>query len=119
MTPTIHADPPPLYADESGTLRVGTSRVVLDVLVREYREGADPERIARAYPTLKMADIYAAIAYYLRNQEELDAYLSTRKEEAARLRQEIEGKQAGQPDLREKLESRRAQQEPNHASPRG
>ncbi len=119
MTPAIQTAPPPLHADETGTLRVGTSQVVLDVLVREYQEGADPESIVRAYPTLGLADVYAAIAYYLRHKDELDAYLRARREEAARLRQEIEARQAGQPGLREKLESRRDRQEQDHAAPCG
>ncbi len=116
MTPTIHADPPPIRPDETGTLRVGDSRVVLEVLVREYQDGADPESIARAYPTLAVADVYAAIGYYLRHRTELDEYLRWRKEGATKLRQEIESQQPGTPDLRKKLEARRAQQEQDRAA---
>jgi uncharacterized protein (DUF433 family) len=119
MTPTIWTDPAPLRADESGTLRVGNSRITLDVLVREYEEGADPEGIVRGYSTLTLAEVYGAIAYYLRHKAELDEYLRVRREEAARLRQEIEASQAGRPNLRETLEARRARQEQDHASPCG
>jgi uncharacterized protein (DUF433 family) len=119
MTPTIQTDPVPLRTDETGTLRVGNSRITLDVLVREYEEGADPEGIVRGYPTLNLADVYGAIAYYLRHKAELDEYLRRRREEATRLRQEIEAAQAGSPNLRATLEARRARQEQDHASPSG
>ena len=39
-TPTnglpIHADPPPLRVDEGGVVRVGGSRVSLDLVVEQY-----------------------------------------------------------------------------------
>jgi hypothetical protein len=92
---------------------------LLDVLIREYENGADPESIVRAYPTLKLADVYAAIAYYLRHQGEMNDYLRKRRAEAAELRREIEERQAGRPALRAKLEARRTQQEQDHAAPCG
>jgi uncharacterized protein (DUF433 family) len=119
MVPAIHTDPPPFRADDSGTLRVGESRVTLDTLVHEYEGGADPEAIARSYPTLAPADVYAAIAYYLHHKAELDDYLRRRREEAAALRTEIEAEQAGRPSLRAKLEARQNRKEPDHAAPRG
>jgi uncharacterized protein (DUF433 family) len=118
MTPALHADPVPLRADETGTIRVGDSQVVLDVLVREYNDGADAESIANAYPTLKLGDVYAAIAYYLRHKSELDQYLQRRRQQAAELRCEIEARQDSHRALRAKLAARRAQQEQDHAAPR-
>ena len=41
-----------------------------------------PDAIAQRYPTATLADIYAVIAYYLRHQEDLDAYLDTREQQA-------------------------------------
>jgi hypothetical protein len=37
-----------------------------------------------------LTDVYAVIAYYLANREEVDAYLKERDEVANRIRQEIE-----------------------------
>jgi len=116
MPPILQADPPPLRVDETGTIRIGESQILLEVIVREYEEGADPESIASAYPPLQVAEVYAAIAYYLRHRSELDAYLRRREEQAAKLRQEIEARHKGRADLRRRLEARRAQQEPGHAS---
>jgi uncharacterized protein (DUF433 family) len=113
---TIHTEPVPLRADEYGVIRVGESQVILDIVIREFNNGADPEGIVHGYPTLNLADTYAAIAYYLRHRGEVDAYLEARKEEAERLRQEIEAKQPERTELRAKLLARKARVEPEHAS---
>jgi uncharacterized protein (DUF433 family) len=68
-TETIHL---PLKTREGGAYRVGDSRVALDVVIGEYPKGADAESIARAYPTLQLADVYAVIAFYLQNRAEVD-----------------------------------------------
>jgi uncharacterized protein (DUF433 family) len=117
MPLTIHTDPVPLGTDEHGVIRVGDSRVVLEVVIRAFHSGADPEGIVHGYPTLELADVYAVIAYYLRHRQEVDEYLHARREEAERLRQEIEAKQPGRAELRAKLLARKAQMEREHASP--
>jgi uncharacterized protein (DUF433 family) len=119
MTPTIEAEPVPLRADERGALRVGDSRVTLDVLINEYEEGADPEGIVNSFPTLRLADVYAVIAYYLRHKETVDDYLRKRQVEAAALRREIESCQPNKAELRAKLMARRDRQENGHASAGG
>jgi uncharacterized protein (DUF433 family) len=114
---TIHTDPVPFRTDESGVTRVGDSQVLLDVVIREFNKGADPEGIARGYSTLRLADVYAVIAYYLQHRSEVDEYLQARQEAAARLRQEIEAKQPGWTEVRAELLARKAQMELEHASP--
>lgn len=109
MNLPIQADLVPLRADERGAVRVGDSRVLLDTLIHEYENGADPEGIVNAYPTLNLADVYAVIAYYLRHQDEVNKYLQKRRAEAAELRREIESHQPGNADLRAKLLARRNQ----------
>jgi uncharacterized protein (DUF433 family) len=105
MTLPIEADPVPLRAAEGGALRVGDSRVTLDVLIHEYEDGADPEGIVHAYAALRLADVYAVIAYYLQHKDEVNAYLRRREAEAAELRREIEAAQ-GPSDLRARLLAR-------------
>jgi len=114
----IQTDPVPLRVDEYGVIRVGDSQVLLDIVVREFNNGAYPEAIVHGYSTLKLADVYDVIAYYLRHREEVDAYLRARREEAQKLREEIEAKQPGRAELRAKLLARKAQMELEHASPR-
>jgi uncharacterized protein (DUF433 family) len=115
MALTIQTDPIPLRVDEHGVIRVGDSQVLLDIVIREFNNGAEPEAIAQGYPTLHLADVYGVIAYYLRHRKEIDDYVQGRREEAEKLRQEIEAKQPNRAELRAKLLARKAQIE--HASP--
>jgi uncharacterized protein (DUF433 family) len=117
MALTIHTDPTPLRVDEHGVMRVGDSQVLLDVVIREFNNGAEPEAIAQGFPTLDLADVYGVIAYYLRHSKDVDDYLHTRRHEAEKLRQEIEAKQPSRVELRAKLLVRKAQMELAHASP--
>src|SRR4051794_1546470 len=86
----LHADRPPLRVDEGDVVRVGNSRISLDLLVEQYENGMTPEDMVGAYETLVLADVYAVIAYYLRHRDEVRAYLKRRAEEAAALRAKIE-----------------------------
>ena len=109
MAIIIQSEAPPLRQDTSGALRVGASRVLVELVIRAFQDGATPEAIAQRYPTATLADIYAVIAYYLRHQDDLDAYLKQRQAEAEELRREIEAR--FKPDgLRERLLARRARQ---------
>jgi len=86
----LHAERPPLRVDEGGAVRVGKSRVNLDLVVEQYENGMRPEDMVRVYDTLGLADVYAVIAFYLRHRDEVRAYLKRRAEEAESLRAKIE-----------------------------
>src|SRR6516165_1489892 len=75
----LPAEPPPLRVEEGGAVRVGTSRVSLDLVVEQYENGMTPEDLVRAYDTLDLADVHAVIAYYLRHREAVRAYQSDEK----------------------------------------
>jgi len=75
---------------EGGTVRVGKTRVSIDLVVAQYENGMTPEEMVRAYDTLELADVHAVIAYYLRHRDEVRAYLKRRAEEAEALRGKIE-----------------------------
>jgi uncharacterized protein (DUF433 family) len=79
----------PLKVDKSGVVRVGGTRVTLDTVVIAFKEGATAEEIMQQYPTLKLGDIYYAIAYYLDHQPEVEEYLRQREEHADRVRRYI------------------------------
>lgn len=113
---TIQPISVPLRTDEYGVIRMGDSQVVFDLVIRAFNNGADPESIVHGYPTLTLADVYAAIAYYLRHRKEVDEYLLARRGEAELLRQEIEAKQPDRAELRAKLLARKARMELEHAS---
>ena len=55
----IHAEPPPLRVAEGNVVRVGNSRVRLDLIVAQYENGMTAEDLARAYDTLELADVHA------------------------------------------------------------
>ena len=51
------------------------SRISLDSIVYNWREGLSAEEIRDNFPTLKLVEVYAAITYYLEHQAEIDHYL--------------------------------------------
>jgi uncharacterized protein (DUF433 family) len=111
---TFESELPPLRLDEGGAVRVGDTRVTLDLVVSQYENGATPEELVRAYDVLTLADVYGTIGYYLRHKSRIQEYLKQREAEAGRLRTVIE---AARPTLtREVLEARRAAPESNHAA---
>lgn len=87
-------DPPtmtiPLKMDEQGAIRISGTRITLDTVIARHHQGDSPEAIHEGFDILPVNDIYAVIAYYLANRDELDAYLQRRAEEADRIRQEAE-----------------------------
>ena len=92
MSMAIQTDPVPLKMDEDGTIRVGGTRMTLDLIIAEHQAGASPEQIAADYDTLSLGDVYAAITYYLHHRAEIDAYLEQRRRALGSLRREIEDK---------------------------
>ena len=47
----------------------------LDSLVFLFREGVSAESIVDSYPALSLEQVHGALAFYLGNQKEIDAYL--------------------------------------------
>lgn len=105
MLPATAVEPVPLKTDAEGVIRVGGTRVTLDTVLAAYRKGDTPEQIAQDYPTLQVADIYAVIAYYLRHQGEITAYLQAREQQAEAVRRKFQALFPSE-GLREKLQKR-------------
>ena len=82
----------PLVFDEHGVARIKGTRVTLDSLVTAFRLGSTPEEIVLQYPTLDLADVYAVIAYYLRDAETVDSYLAESEARRAEVRRENEAR---------------------------
>jgi uncharacterized protein (DUF433 family) len=59
-----------------GVYRVGDTRVSLDSLVYLFREGMSVESMVESYPALSLEQVHGALAFYLANQREIDAYLA-------------------------------------------
>ena len=79
----------PLRTDEHGRVRVGDTRVLLELVIYAFKEGETAEGIVDMYSTLKLADVYAVIAYYLTHRAEVDTYVEKSKKEADRIEQEV------------------------------
>ena len=90
MSLTPEAQPVPLQESEGGVIRVGGTRVTLDTVVTAFLIGSTPEEIVIGYPSLTLEDIYATIAYYLRNRAVVDAYLAERTSARTAAQAEVE-----------------------------
>jgi uncharacterized protein (DUF433 family) len=90
MTLTISAESIPVVLDADGVARIGGTRVTLDAVVAAFVEGATAEEMAHQYPSLRLADIYSVIAYYLRRREDVEAYLQARQKQATVVRAQNE-----------------------------
>lgn len=99
-------NPPPLRTDADGVVRIGGTRVPLETVVSAFDEGAAAEEIALRFPTLDLSDVYATIAYLLQHRPEVDEYLAGRREEAQRVREEVE-RRFDTSELRRRLLARR------------
>lgn len=82
----------PLREDKDGTIRVGDTRVTLDVVITAFQQGHTAETIVDKFLALNLADVYVVLAYYLNHQKEVDRYMASRQEQAERLQEEIEAR---------------------------
>lgn len=107
MAFSAQAESPPLREDASGALRVGSSRVLLEMVIWAFQDGETPESIVQQFPTLSLPDTYAVIAYYLRHGPDVDAYLDRREQKADEVRRQIEHTQGDMSGIRARLQARR------------
>jgi uncharacterized protein (DUF433 family) len=83
-----------------GAYYVASTRISLDSIVHAFRRGESAETICQNFELLHLEEVYGAIAYYLANQADIDAYLIRQNEKWA------EGKRNAEPlpdGLRERL----------------
>jgi len=71
-----------------GRPRIAGTGVTVRRIAGWYKLGFGPEEIAKKYSHLSLAQVYAALAYYHANREEIDADLAAEDEEAERLERE-------------------------------
>lgn len=95
-----------------GNYYVAGTRVSLDSLIHAFRRGESPETICQNFEILQLEEVYGAIAYYLGNQAELDAYLLRQGDKWAEGRRNSQSLPA---NLRERL--LRARDEMHSSSP--
>lgn len=98
----------PLTRWADGSIRLGNTRVLLEIVISAFNEGSTPEEIVINYPTLKLAEVYGTITYYLANRDQIDTYIAQRAVEADQLWATIEADE-NQKNLREKLLTKRSE----------
>ncbi|GET41323.1 DUF433 domain-containing protein [Microseira wollei] len=86
----------PLRQDEKAAIRVGNSRVLLEMVIRAFQDGASAESIVQRYSSLSLSDVYLTIGYYLRHRDLVEAYLNQRQQLAESIRQRLS---SVQPDI--------------------
>ncbi len=95
MTLAVVAEPAPLKTNADGVVRVGNTRVTLDTVIAVFKQGTTAEEIVYRYPSLRLADVYATIGFYLNHQQEVEMYLQQRQQQAQEIRQMNEARAAG------------------------
>ena len=89
---------------ENGFYFVG-SRVPVDRIIWDYRNGEDPGTIQSHYPTVSVEQVNGAIAFYQNHKEELEQAM----EERRRAEDAYTATHPNPPDIEEKLERTRQQ----------
>lgn len=106
MNLTITIEPTPLVVSADDVVLVRGTRVPLDTIVLEFKQGATAEEIAEQYSSLDLADVYAVISYYLRHQSDVEIYLQQRQKLAQEVRTENERRFPSK-ELRDRLLAQR------------
>ena len=102
----------PLRVTEDGTIRISDSRVSLDSVLHHYKLGASAEQITQKFPALDLADVYAAITYYLNHEETVEEYLRQQEAEGDEMQKKIESDpqyQKTSAELRARLLARKSE----------
>ncbi len=107
MTLKLQTEAPPLHLDTTGALRIGNSRVLLEVVIRAFENGATAEMLVQQYSTTTLADIYSVIGYYLRHKVDVEAYIAERDKQASEVRLRVEGRQKDLTEIRQRLQVHR------------
>jgi uncharacterized protein (DUF433 family) len=82
------------------------SRVTLDTIVAFCEQGESPEEIAAGFPSVRLADVYAIVSYYLKHKRQVRAYLREREKRAQVIRRKVEAR-SNDRDLKKRLLARR------------
>jgi len=80
---------------KGGTPHILGTGVTVRTIVRGYKLGLSPEEISAEYPHLELAQVYAALAYYHANRDEMEADMAVEEAESDRIEQEHLRQQRG------------------------
>ena len=95
----------PYLDEQDGALRIKGTRVGIEPIMSNFNEGLTPEQIVRGFPTVTLAQVYGAIAYYLENKQLIDEDMA----ESQRELEKIPPLSQTNPELFARLEAARRQ----------
>ena len=92
-----------IRVDDAGVARIADSRVkVIHLVMDRMQHGQDPEQMQQQFPSLSLAQIYAAFAYYHDHRIEIDQQIQESLIQADQLRAAATA-QPQRDDLRRRL----------------
>lgn len=59
-----------------GQIRIEGTRITVHRIATLYKQGQSPEEVVQTYPHLTMSGVYAALAYYHANRDEIESELA-------------------------------------------
>lgn len=84
----------------NNTYWIEDTRISLDSIICTFQQGLSPESIVQSFPLLTLEQVYGAIAFYLANRTEIDAYITAETEAFETMPQPL---QESNPTLYERL----------------
>jgi uncharacterized protein (DUF433 family) len=77
---------PHIWTDLEGHAWIDSTEIKVDEVVHDYRvHGWSPEAMHNQFPLLSLAQIHAALAYYLDHQEDIEQQMEASLREAEKL----------------------------------
>ena len=64
MSIVLEGEAPPFRENQTGAIRIGKTRVLLETVIIAILDGASPKTIVQQYSTLSLSDTYSAIATF-------------------------------------------------------
>src|SRR3954451_13364597 len=110
MTLTIEKVAVPLAPTADGAIRVIGTRIPIQTIIHVFNLGATAEEIVYQFPTLKLADVYSIISFYLNHKSHVDAYVAAIEAEAEKTMNTIESRFGSGAELRSRLLARKREQ---------
>lgn len=101
--------------ERDGVLYIGDTRVTVCSLIAAWQnEGYTPEELQIGFPSLSLAQVYGAVAYYLDHQQALDRLFTAENEQYAA---QYTQARASDPEFYRRLEERKNHLRQRLASP--
>lgn len=74
-----------------GRLRIAGTRITVHQIAALHKQGLAAQQVVENCPYITLAQVYAALAFYHANREEIDAELAGEDADFDRLKQEFRG----------------------------